>query len=337
MKAIRIEEPKRISIVDVPMPVIEREDQVIIKIAAAGICGSDVSIYMGTSPVVTYPRIMGHEMTGVVEKVGSSVKHVKPGDHVIIKQTESCGSCYACTHGRGNVCVDLKVRGVTIDGGYSQYTMVPEHSVYKISKKLDLLQAILIEPFTIAFHALARGRLVADDTLLVYGAGALGSSLIMVARSFGCKIIAVDIDEKKLAHAKAIGADIVLNGRVETIQDDIRKASDGYGPTICIDSVCTPHSVEFLLEVVGNAGRLVTMGFDTRPSMIQQFKITAREIDIIGSRLQHGNFEQVIELFENGSIKTDGMISHIFPFTKVQDAFEVIEHGAYQKIVLDFA
>jgi L-gulonate 5-dehydrogenase len=266
MKVIRIEEPKKIVVVDMPMPVIEKDDQVMIKIAAAGICGSDVSIYMGTSPVVTYPRIMGHEMTGIVEEIGTSVTHVKPGDHVIIKQTESCGTCYACTHGRENVCVHLKVRGVTIDGGYSQYTIVPEHSVYKISNNLDLLQSILIEPFTIAFHALSRGRLVANDTLLVYGAGALGSSLIMVARSFGCKIIAVDIDEKKMNHAIDLGADIVLNGMSNTIQEDIRNASDGYGPTICIDSVCTPNSVEFLLEVVGNAGRLVTMGFDTRPS-----------------------------------------------------------------------
>jgi L-gulonate 5-dehydrogenase len=159
----------------------------------------------------------------------------------------------------------------------------------------------------------------------------------MVARSFGCKIIAVDIDEKKMNHAIDLGADIVLNGMSNTIQEDIRNASDGYGPTICIDSVCTPNSVEFLLEVVGNAGRLVTMGFDTRPSEIPQFKITAREIDIIGSRLQQGNFEQVIELFENGSIKTDGMISHIFPFTKVHEAFSVIESGKFQKVVLDFS
>jgi L-gulonate 5-dehydrogenase len=337
MKAIRIEEPRKISVVDLPIPIIDHEDQVMIRIAAAGICGSDVSIYKGTSPVVTYPRIMGHEMTGVVEKVGASVTHVQPGDHVIIKQTESCGTCYACTHGRENVCVNLKVRGVTIDGGYSQYTIVPEHSVFKISKDLDLLQAILIEPFTIAFHACSRGRLVSDDTLLIYGAGALGSSLIMVAHSFGCKIIAVDIDDKKLDHAKTLGADVVLNGLSDTIREEIQNASSGYGPTICIDSVCTPKSIEFLLDVVGNAGRLVTMGFDIRPSEIPQFKITAREIDIIGSRLQQGNFEQVISLFENGIIKTGGMISHIFPFTQVQEAFNVIESGKYQKIVLDFS
>ncbi|WP_320128985.1 zinc-binding alcohol dehydrogenase family protein [uncultured Sphaerochaeta sp.] len=337
MKAIRIEEPGKIDIVDIPMSRIENDNEILIKIMAAGICGSDIGIFKGSNPVATYPRIIGHEMTGIVTEIGQGVTKFSVGDHVIVKQTESCGHCYACEHGRDNVCVDLKVRGVNIDGGYREYLTVPETSAYKIADVLDFKTAVLIEPFTIAFQACSRGRLQEDDVLLVYGAGALGSTIIEVAHSFGCKIIVIDIQEDKLQQALKHGASVVLNGKSKTLKQEILSVSNNYGPTICIDSVCTPSSIEFLLDVVGNAGRLITMGFDPRPSAISQFKITAREIDIIGSRLQHGNFEKVIKLFENGTINPTDMISHIFHYTDVKEAFEVIKSGNFRKIVLDFS
>jgi L-gulonate 5-dehydrogenase len=195
----------------------------------------------------------------------------------------------------------------------------------------------MIEPYTIAFHACARGRLVSDDVLLVYGAGALGSSIIDVAKSFGCKILAVDIVDDKLKQALENGADYVLDGKCSDIRERILAKTGGYGPTICIDTVCNPSSVEFLLDIVGNAGRVITMGFDTRPSEIQQFKITSKEIDVIGSRLQHNNFESVIKLFEAGKIDPRRAISHVFKFLDIDKAFEVIKTGNYKKIVLDFS
>lgn len=337
VKAIRINEPRQLQLVDLPEPQIVESDQVKVHIKAAGICGSDVSIYHGKSPVAIYPRVLGHEMTGEVVEIGSDVTNTKVGDRVIVKQTESCGECYACTHGRENVCIDLKVRGVTIDGGWAEYVVAPSHSVYPFSETIDFKSAVLIEPFTIAFHGCARGRLQVDDTLLVYGAGALGSALVTVAASFGCKIIAIDIDDEKLLQARVLGADIVLNGNNPRLGELIREAANNYGPTVAIDSVCTPRSVEFLLDVLGNAGRLVTMGFDTRVSEIAQYKITAREIDIIGSRLQYNNFPQVIDLFERGVIKTEGLISHVFHYTEYEKAFALVETGAYKKIIFDFS
>lgn len=336
MKALRVDQINSISIVDIPKAKIENKNEILIKVKAAGICGSDISIYSGKSPVATYPRILGHEMTGVVEEIGGDVTKFKVGDHVIVKQTESCGECYACKNGRANVCKELKVRGVTIDGGYREYLNVSENSAYKISKELDFKEAVLIEPFTIAFQACRRGRVTNEDTLLVNGAGALGSTIIQVAKSFGCKIIAVDIAESKLEHAQKLGAQYALNGRSETFREELLELTEQYGPTICIDTVCNPSSVELMIDVVGNAGRVVTMGFDTRPSAIPQFKITAKEIDVIGSRLQHGNFEKVIELFEKGDIRAKEMISHVFHFTDIDKAFEVVKTGDFKKIVLDF-
>ncbi len=336
MKAIRVNKPNEIEIVDIPMEKIEKEDEILVKIKAAGICGSDVSIYLGKSPVATYPRIMGHEMTGIVEEIGEKVTKFKKGDHVIIKQTESCGVCYACTHGRENVCRDLKVRGVTIEGGYREYLTVSENSAYKISKKLDLKTAVLIEPFTIAFQAFSRGRLKEDDVLLVYGAGALGASLIRLAKSFGCTIIAVDVSEEKLEQARRLGAHHVLNGKDEKLKEKIKELTEEYGPTISVDAVCNPKSVEFLIDITGNAGRVVLMGFSKEPSEIPQFKITAKELDVVGSRLQFNNFEKVIELFENKSLDPSDTISHVFDFTDIEKAFEVVKTGNFTKIILNF-
>ncbi|AZO93338.1 zinc-binding alcohol dehydrogenase family protein [Halocella sp. SP3-1] len=336
MKALRVEEPNKIAVVEIPEVKLEKDNEILIKVKAAGICGSDISIYLGKSPVASYPRILGHEVTGIVQEIGNSVTRFEVGDHVIIKQTESCNMCYACKHGRDNVCVDLKVRGVNIDGGYREHMTVPETSAYLIPKDLDFKTAVLIEPFTIAFQACARGRLQEDDTLLVYGVGALGSTIIQVAKSFGCKIIAVDIEEDKLDQAKRLGAAYTINGKSPTLKEEIQAASNDYGPTVCIDSVCNPGSFEFLVDVVGNAGRVVLMGFDTRVSEIAQFKITAKELDIIGSRLQHDKFEKVIDLFARDIIQAGDMISHVFNFKDIKKAFDVVSSRKFRKIVLTF-
>ncbi|MBI9096346.1 MAG: zinc-binding alcohol dehydrogenase family protein [Sphaerochaeta sp.] len=336
MKALIVNKPGTIEIVDIPQTVLSSSNEILVRIVAAGICGSDVAILKGTNPVAVYPRIIGHEMTGVVEEVGLDVTLFRVGDHVIIKQTESCGHCYACLHGRANVCTGLQVRGVTIDGGYREYIAVPEESAYVLGADLDLQIAVLIEPYTIGFHACQRGRLVSDDTLLVYGAGALGAIVIDVASSFGCKILSVDISQEKLDQAKKLGADVVFDGKDPNLRNLILQATGGYGPTICIDCVCTPNSVEFLLDIVGNAGRVVTMGFDARPSSLAQFIITSKEIDLIGSRLQHENFPSVIRLFEEGKIDPRRMVSHVFHFTDIARAVEVVKSGQYSKILLDF-
>ena len=336
MKALMLNEPKDIKIVELPSVKLNDENEILIKVKAAGICGSDISIYNGHSPVATYPRILGHEVVGVVDQIGSAVTKFKVGDHVIVKQTESCGVCYACQHGRDNVCIDLKVRGVNIDGGYREYITVPETSAYVIPKTLDFKTAVLIEPFTIAFQACSRGRLKSDDTLLVYGAGALGSSVIQVAKSFGATIITVDIDDEKLEKAEELGASYTINGKNQDVKEELKKITDNYGPTICIDTVCNSKSVELLIDVVGNAGRVVLMGFDMNPSEIPQFKITAREIDVVGSRLQHNKFEKVIELFANKKIDPKDAISHVFHFEEIDKAMEVVESKKFRKIILTF-
>ncbi|MGD1820471.1 MAG: zinc-binding dehydrogenase [Pleomorphochaeta sp.] len=337
MKAIIVNKPEDIQIIDVEKPIITNEDEVIIKIMATGVCGSDVGILFGHNPVAVYPRIIGHEMTGIIVEKGKNVKNFELDDHVIVKQTESCGKCYACTHNQENVCSTLKVRGVTIDGGYQQYYKVNYKSIYKIDKNVDLMTAVLIEPYTIGFQACSRGNLQSDDILLVNGVGALGAIVVDVAKSFGCKIIAIDIDKDKLNAAKELGATYTLLGNDNHLKEKILELTDNYGPTISIDCVCNPKSVEFVVDITGNGGRVVTMGFDKRPSHIPQYEITVKQLSIIGSRLQHNQFEKVIKLFEDNKVNPSRMVSHVFKYTDIDKVYELIKSKNYKKILLDFS
>lgn len=176
-------------------PTIDAKNNVLVKIKAAGICGSDVGIYHGTNAAATYPRVIGHEIVGVVEEVGGNAKKIKVGDRVIVDQVTACGTCYACRKGRPNVCEHLQVRGVHIDGGYREYMAVPESDVYVLPDSLSYQDAVMIEPTTIAVQACSRAQLEFQDTVMIIGAGALGSSMLRIVNLYSPrKIIVVDID-----------------------------------------------------------------------------------------------------------------------------------------------
>ena len=223
MKAVQVMQPEELKLISVENPVINEHNNVLVRMKAAGICGSDMGIYHGTNAAATYPRIIGHEIVGVIEEVGENVKYLKPGDRVIVDQVVSCGECYACRKGRGNVCGSLKVRGVHIDGGYEEYLTVPEHDCYLIPDTLSDVEAVMIEPTTIAIQSCSRAELCEEDTLLILGYGALGSSILKIARLSGAKIIVADVIEEKLHEALKNGADYVINIAQEDVMWNSRK------------------------------------------------------------------------------------------------------------------
>ena len=339
MKGIQIVKPGEIKLIDMEKPVITEHDNVLIKMTAAGICGSDVGIYHGTNAAATYPRVIGHEMVGVVEAVGGNAAHLKPGDRVIVDQVVSCGHCYACRKGRGNVCADLKVRGVHIDGGYREYMAVPGKDCYLLPESLPDETAVMIEPTTIAIQSCSRAELCEEDTLLIFGAGALGSSILKIARLSGAKIIVADIMEDKLTEALKNGADFTVNSAKEDVVERAKELTGGYGPTVSIDAACTKDSLLTLLKAAGNAGRVMTMGFSVAPTEINQFLITSKELDVRGSRLQNKKFREAIKLIQEGKLDLSGSISHTFPLEKAQEAFDFVDSRdpSIRKIVLTFS
>lgn len=338
MKAIQITKPNQLEIIDLPNPNIDIRNNVLIKVTAAGICGSDVGIYHGTNAAATYPRIIGHEMVGVVVETAPDVIGLKPGSRVIINQVTSCGSCYPCHHDRGNVCDRLQVRGVHIDGGYQEYITVPESDCYLLPDNLADTDAVMIEPATIAIQACARAILTAGDILLIFGGGALGSTLLKIARLTCRNIIVADIVDEKLREAKENGAKYTVNVLKEDLTKTVQAYTGGRGATVSIDAACTKDSLMQLLKATGNAGRVVTMGFFTDPVEISQFLITSKELDIRGSRLQNKKFGDAIKLIREGKLHLHNSISHTFSFTEAQRAFDLIDSRdpSIRKITLTF-
>ena len=338
MKAVRIVKPEQLELIEVEKPVINEKDNVLIRMTAAGICGSDVGIYHGTNAAATYPRIIGHEMVGVVDQVGPNVQNLKVGDRVIVNQVTSCGECYPCRKGRGNVCDHLAVRGVHIDGGYREYIAVPESDCYILPDQLSDVDAVMIEPTTIAIQSCTRAQLEQEDMLLLYGAGALGSSILRIARQMCSHIIVADIMDDKLAEAKAAGAKYTINTQKEDFLEKVMEYTNGRGATVSIDAACVKDSLLNLLKATGNAGRVITMGFSTAPTEVNQFLITSKELDVRGSRLQNKMFGKAIEMINAGTLDLAGSVSHTYPLTQAQEAFNFLDtrDPSIRKIVLTF-
>ncbi|MCI8960798.1 MAG: alcohol dehydrogenase catalytic domain-containing protein [Lachnospiraceae bacterium] len=339
MKAVQIVKPNELKIIDMEKPVIDEKNNVLIKMTAAGICGSDVGIYHGTNAAATYPRVIGHEMVGRVDQVGPGVSGLKPGDRVIVNQVTNCGHCYPCKIGRGNVCDNLAVRGVHIDGGYREFIAVPESDCYLLPDSISDTDAIMIEPTTIAIQSCSRAELTKDDMLLIFGSGALGSSILKIARLMCDHIIVADIMDEKLEAAKENGAKYTINVLKEDLVEKVKEYTFGHGSTVSIDSACTKDSLMSLLKATGNAGRVMTMGFSVAPTEVNQFLITSKELDVRGSRLQNKRFGDAIRLINEGKLDLNGTVSHTFPLEKAQEAFDFVDSRdpSIRKIALTFA
>jgi len=339
MKGIQIVKPEQLRVIEMDVPELDETNNVLVKIKAAGICGSDVGIYHGTNAAATYPRVIGHEMVGEVVQTTSTAQKVKVGDRVIIDQVTSCGHCWACRHDRPNVCKQLRVRGVHIDGGYREYMAVPDTDCYLLPDSLRYEDAVLIEPTTIALQACSRAQIAPDDEVLILGVGALGTRMLSIARLSGAKIIVADVVEERLREALENGAAHAVNLTKEDLDEKLKAyTTDGYGPTLSIDCACTKDSLGNLIRVSGNAGRIITMGFSVAPTEVTNFGITSKELDIRGSRLQNKKFQSAIDLIREGKIDLDHKISHTFHFLEAQKAFDFNDtrDPSIRKIVLTF-
>ena len=338
MKAIQIVKPGELRIIDMEKPHIDEKNNILLKMRAAGICGSDVGIYHGTNAAATYPRVIGHEMVGVVEEIGSNVKKLKVGDRIIVNQVVNCGECYPCRHNRGNVCDHLEVRGVHRDGGYREYMVVPEEDCYILPDNLSDADAVMIEPTTIAIQSLSRAEVEDDDVIFIIGCGALGSSILRIARLTNAKIIVGDIVDDKLNDALKNGAHYAVNLSHEDFEEKVKEYSNGRGPTVTIDAACTKDSLMNAIKVTGNAGRVITMGFSISPTEVNQFLITSKELDVRGSRLQNKKLGEASKLINEGKIDLSGAVSHTFNYLDAQKAFDFIDSKDYsiRKIALLF-
>ena len=329
--AIIIGGQRQVELQDFPVPE-PGPGQVLLRMKAAGMCGSDLhNIYRTMNlddPGHYRGCIAGHEPCGTVEAVGPDCKRAfKKGDRVIVYHICGCGHCYACRKGRPNVCEKLSVFGVHEDGGMREYAVLPEKQLHSVNKDLSWDEIVLAEPYTIGAQAVWRGNVEAGDTVLIQGCGPIGICILKLAKIAGAHVFMTDLSEERMAFAKESGADEVINAGKESVKDRILELTDGTGPNVVIDAVGMPATVELSIDLVSPAGYVVVLGFDERPSAIPQLPITKKEITIVGSRLQTNQFGKVVDLLNSGELRSDGLITHKFALDDVQEAFNYVENN----------
>lgn len=326
IKAISVPEKMKIAVIEADSPEISNPDDVKVRMKITGICGSDMHFYHGSLAVAKYPRIIGHEGVGEVIAVGSAVKDFKPGDIVVGEPLKACGTCPNCLKGRPNACYTMESRGCHVDGCFREETIFPAQSVHKVPAGVSLEEAALIEPYSIAAQACWRGKIEKGDFVWVMGAGPIGLVIADVAVNvYGAKVIISDLVDSRLAIAKKLGVQHCLNASQGDIEEAVKKITGPYGPQVVADAVCIPRTFEQAVRMVSPGGKVISLSFGTEPVSLLPLHITAKELDIVGSRHQTFKFKEVISWFEKKLVHPKELISHVLPYAKVAEGIHLME------------
>lgn len=338
MVAITVATPGRIELRDEAALAAPGPGEVLLRVERAGICGSDVHIFHGTNPFARYPRVIGHEFAGHVEAVGPGVTGFAPGARVVGDPVIACGHCYPCRIGRSNVCGNLEVIGVHRDGGFCDRIVLPAVNCVAVPDSVPVEIAALAEPFAVAANVLSRTGIGPEDTVLVYGAGTVGLTVLQVAKLHGARCILADIDAARLERARGFGADTVVNSRTESVADAVRDENDGLGPTVVIDGAGVPSLLEEACRIASPAGRIGLLGFSPAPCPVVQQEIVKKELTLVGSRLNRRFIPQVVQWLAEGRLTPAAMITHTLPAREAQAAFDLAENDPARtiKVQLDF-
>lgn len=337
MKSFVIDSQDKYSIIDRPMPQLA-DGEVLVKVAYAGICGSDMHIIHGKNPFVSYPRTNGHEFSGEIIEIGKNVTNLTVGQHVVVDPVISCGHCRPCKNGRANTCLNLNVIGVHRDGGFSEYQAIPSTNVYKISSDISLKQAALIEPYSIAANVFDRLQPCKGDSVLIYGAGVIGITLVQVAKILGIPSIVVDVVDDKLTVAKELGASFVINSMKQDVEEIVMSITEGEGAPLIADAACLPSLIPQILRLAAPAGKICLLGFSAEPSELSQLEVIKKELTIVGSRLNNRQFSKIIKWIQSGQLNTEAIISHEYAFEDISSAIHKIENSPEEtrKVILAF-
>jgi len=321
MKAAKLVEIGKIEVAEVAEPNIANKTDVKVQVKAVGICGTDLHIFKAGRADVAFPRIMGHELSGLVTEVGSDVKDLKVGDRVALDPVFACGVCPTCKKGFQNVCDSVKCYGVQMDGGYQEYIVVDQKHLYPFADTISFEQAALAEPFSIASNILDRTYATDKDNILIIGSGTIGLALASSAKGLGARVMVADVVDTKLAKALEFGVDKVVNSKKEDLAAAVEKFAPG-GFDVVIDAVGVTALFEQSLTFAAPRARVACIGFDSKPAQILPIMVTKKELSIIGSRMNCYQFPKVMKLLDEGKINADLMISKKYSVNDIQKAFE---------------
>lgn len=336
MKAIRIEKPGLVTLVDIPM-VVPKDNEALIRVKSVGICGSDIGAFRGTNQLVSYPRVIGHEIAGeIVSLPKHNPKNLAVGDRVVVDPYLFCGTCYPCSIGRTNCCENLKVLGVHIDGGMTEYFAHPADMLVPVPDTINWELAPLSEPLTIALHGLHRGALTKGEHIVIFGAGPIGIMAALGALEYGATPIVVDPVEERLAQIRSMGITHTINPVTEDLVVKVSEYTNGRLAEMVMEASGANAAIQNTFWVVSYAGRIVLTGWPKDDTLLPTGLITKKELDIRGGRTSVKEFEEALQLIEGKKVDVGALLTKSI---SIEDAPKVINDistnpGEYLKVVV---
>jgi L-gulonate 5-dehydrogenase len=332
MKALLLRNPKELGIVEVPGP--EAADKVVIRVRTVGVCGSDIGAYKGINPLVSYPRILGHEIAGEVVSAPPD-SGFRAGERVVTEPYMYCSACHPCRLGRTNCCENLKVMGVHADGGMVEYFAHDPKLLHKVPDALPWEELPALEPLTIALHGLNRAKVTAGEWVVVIGAGTIGLLAAQAAASMGARPIVIDPVAERLALARRLGIEQTVNPASEDAVKAVAATTGGRLAEVVVEASGASPAIRAALDYVAYAGRISLIGWPKEEIPLPTALITKKELDIRGSRNSAREFPAAIELVAAGKVKLAPIISHVIDFAELPACIgQMAERpGDYLKVI----
>jgi 2-desacetyl-2-hydroxyethyl bacteriochlorophyllide A dehydrogenase len=333
MKAAILIDDQKIRFGEVPTPS-PKKDQVLVQVHWASICGTDLHIFLGEfKPRVTYPRILGHEFSGVVESVGENVFHLKKGDRVVVDPILWCNQCPACLNGNQNACQFLRLLGVDVDGGFAEYVVADTDKVFKVPEGISLRDAVLVELYSLGVHSARKAMIEPGDKVVILGAGRLGLSVLEVIKQTAASwVCSVDPLGNRLEIAKKLGADLSIPVPEKDPVEEILSLTDGVGVDRVIETVGTAVGIENrdmpiaqAVRMARHGGRIVVMGMGSQFTPVFWKTFVEKEIQLVGSRVTLGDFPRALSLMSQGRFHPDLLISKECDLEETGEAFRLLE------------
>jgi L-iditol 2-dehydrogenase len=342
LKALLYTKPYTFEYTDLPDPTVGDAD-VLVRVKACGICGSDVAGHTGKTGRRLPPLIMGHEAAGVVERVGPKVPGFAPGDRICFDSTVYCNQCPACKQGLFNRCVKRQVLGVSVpefkrNGAFAELLAVPHWICATLPDNMSFVQASLLEPASIGTHAASRAPIAGNDTVVVIGAGTIGLFILQAAKLRGARqVIACDLNEFRLGLARQVGADICINSGNTDLKQEILGRTEGRGADVVLEAVGFAETFRQAVSVARTGGHVVAVGNLQKEIEFNLQELVSRELTFTGSYASSGEFRTCIDLIASGKINVVPLVSEVLPLKEGPAAFKRLLEGKENllKIVLE--
>jgi threonine dehydrogenase-like Zn-dependent dehydrogenase len=297
-----------------------KEEEILLKVKRVGLCGSDLNSYRGKNPLMQFPRILGHEVAATIVHDTPGRPDLVAGTDVTLSPYTNCGRCASCRRGRSNACQFNQTLGVQRDGALTEYIAEVPEKLYPANLSLKAL--CLVEPLTVGFHAVARGRVTAQDTVAIIGCGGVGLGSVAASGFIGARTIAIDVDDKKLQLARKAGATETINTTQESMHERLVEFTAGHGPDVIIEAIGLPETFRAAVEEVAFTGRVVYIGYAKEPVAYETRLFVQKELDILGSRnALPEDFHAVIQMLEQGRFPVDDAVTAVI---SLEEAPEIL-------------